>query len=132
MNKIIIISCLLLAIISYKLFFTEHYIDYVKQMNNTDQELKTFCSELNKLNSVDNNTLLIQKYNTRLKEVKDKEIKTLKKEIDGIYLNRLNTEIDNHNRYRLSNNEKINKQIKLVNMAKRNILSDNNIDISVN
>jgi hypothetical protein len=132
MNKIIIFSFIMISIIIYKKYITEDYTDYVKQMNNTDQELKVFCTELNKLNSVDNNTLLIQKYNTRLKEIKDKEIKSIKKEIDDIYLKRLNSEIDNHNRYRLSNNEKINKQIKLVNLAKKNIISDNNIDISVN
>lgn len=132
MNKIIIIFIVLISIILYKILIKENFSSYVDKLNENDEELKTFCSELNKLNRVDNNTLLLKKYNNRLKQIKDKEIKSLKKEIDEMYVNRLNKEIDNHNRYKLSNYNKVSKQIDLVNMAKKNILMDKNININVN
>lgn len=132
MNKIIIIFIVLISIILYKILIKENFSSYVDKLNENDEELKTFCNELNKINRVDNNTLLLKKYNNRLKQIKDKEIKSLKKEIDEMYVNRLNKEIDNHNRYKLSSYNKVSKQIDLVNMAKKNILMDKNININVN
>lgn len=132
MNKIIIVSIILISLIFLKLVIKENFSSYVDKLNSNDEELKTFCNELNKLNRVDNNTLLLKKYNERLKQMKEKEIKSLKQEIDEMYVNKLNKEIDNHHRYKLNNHNKVTKQIDLVNMAKKNILMDKNINININ
>ena len=133
MNKNIII-CILILVFSIlcKNIYLEHYSNYVSDLDNTNKELNIFCGELSKLNKVDNNTILLKKYNNRLREKKEKEIQSLKKEIDDLYLNRINTEIDNNNKYRLNRNDKLVKQIDLINIAKKNIISDNNYDITIN
>lgn len=133
MNKNIII-CILILVFSIlcKNIYLEHYSNYVSDLDNTNKELNIFCGELSNLNMVDNNTILLKKYNNRLREKKEKEIQSLKKEIDDLYLNRINTEIDNNNKYRLNRNNKLVKQIDLINIAKKNIMSDNNYDITIN
>lgn len=133
MNKnLIICLSIFFILILYKNFYVENYSNYVSQLDETNKELNIFCGELNKLNRVDNNTILLKKYNNRLKEKKQKEIQSLKKEIDDLYLNRLNSELDNHNKYRLNRHNKISKQIDVIENAKKNIMSDNNYDITIN
>ena len=129
---LLLVVSVLIILIFFNNRMKESYIDYINNMKNTDDELKIFCTELNKLNRVDNNILLLNKYNNRLREKKNKEIKYLKNEIDKLYLKKLNTEIDNNNKYRLDIDDKVNKQLKVVDLAKKNIFNENKIDISIN
>ena len=118
MNTYILTFCLILIIlIIINHSFKESFLDYIDNIDYNDKEVKTFCTELYKLNKLDNNTLLLKKYNKRLKEKKGEEIGYLKTEIDKLYLNRLNKEIDNNNNYRLSSNSKIDKQLKIIDLT---------------
>ena len=117
---LLLVVSVLIILIFFNNRMKESYIDYINNMKNTDEKHKIFCNELNKLNRVDNNILLLNKYNNRLREKKNKEIKYLK------------NEIDNNNKYRLDIDDKVNKQLKVVDLAKKNIFNENKIDISIN
>ena len=115
MNTHLLIFCLILIIlIIINHSSKELFLDYIDNIDYNDKEVKLFCTELNKLNKLDNNTLLLKKYNKRLKEKKGEEIDYLKTEIDKLYLNRLNKEIDNNNNYNLNNIAILNIIISLI------------------
>ena len=126
-----ILVFLIMIIKKDKILKNDNFNDYVSNLNQNDEELKDFCGELNNLESSDTNILLIKKYNDSIKERKNKEIKFLKNEIDTLYLNRLNKEIDNHTKYKLNNYNMTKKQIEAIDSAKRNIINDSNININI-
>ena len=130
--SILIILVLLLIIIKKdKIFKNDNFDDYVSNLSQNDDELKDFCGELKNLDNTDTNILLMKKYNDSIKERKNKEIRFLKNEIDRLYINRLNKEIENHTKYKLNNYNKTKKQMEAIDLAKRNIINDSNININI-
>lgn len=109
----------------------ENFQNYIKDISESNNDLKVFCSELNKLNRSDTNIVLMKKYNKSLIDRKNKEIKYLKNEIDKLYLTRLNREIENNKKFRMNKQNKIKKQIQAVDLAKQNIMNKDKLDINI-
>lgn len=101
-------------------------------MQLTHDDTKSFCKELQKLDRTSNDTLLLKKFKDRILNKKEKEILELQKEINDIYSKRIKSDIKKQNIYRLDFNEKVNKQLKVIDMAKNKISNKGNIDININ
>ena len=101
-------------------------------MQLTHDDTKVFCKELQKLDRTSNDTLLLKKFKDRILKKKEKEILELQKEINDIYSKRIKSDIKKQNIYRLDFNEKVNKQLKVIDMAKNKISNKGNIDININ
>ena len=104
---------------------------YLNELKNNDEKMKEFCKELSLLDKYSENTLLLKNFRDKLVDRNKKQISNLTKEIDDLYLKRINDEIKLKQDYVMEQHNKANKQIKAINKAKLNLVNKNKLKINL-
>ena len=130
--KQILIMLIAIVTIKYGIKTREDFNTmYLTELKNNDEKMKEFCKELSLLDKYSENTLLLKNFRDKLLDRNKRQISDLTKEVDKLYLKRINDEIKLNNNYVLDQHHKANKQIKAINTAKLNLVNKNKLKINL-
>ena len=104
---------------------------YISSLSNVDNKMKDFCKELSLIDKPSENTLLMRNFKDSLINRNNMTIKSLNKEIDSYYVNKINTEVSLKHKYRLNQHKTAKKQLEAINLAKNNLINKNSIQLNV-
>ena len=137
-NKINIKQQVLISLITILVFIyakknKEPFVNakYISSLSNVDDKMKDFCKELSLIDKPSENTLLMRNFKDSLINRNNMTIKSLNKEIDSYYLDKINKEVSLKHKYRLNQHNTAKKQLEAINLAKNNLINKNSIQLNV-
>lgn len=132
MVKQVLIMLIAILTIKYGMKTREDFNTmYLNELKNNDEKMKEFCKELSLLDRYSENTLLLKNFRDKLVDRNKKQIADLTKEIDNLYLKRINDELKLKQDYIMDQHDKANKQINAINKAKFNLVNKNKLKINL-
>ena len=132
MVKQVLIMMIAIGVIKHGIKNRENFNTmYLNELKDNDEKMKEFCSELTLLDRYSENTLLLKNFRDKLIDRNNKQIAGLKKDIDNLYLKKINSEVSLKQKYVLDQHNNANKQLKAIETAKQNMINKNKLKINL-
>ena len=103
----------------------ERYFNYINEMGENEDTVKIFCKKLRYLDTPNEHNILIKKFYDEVISKNSKEIEKLMDEIDTINKDNMMNYVDKKNKYKLKTHLQTKNQLSAIELAKKNINSNN-------
>ena len=104
---------------------------YLGELNQNHEQTREFCKQLKLLDKPSEDTLLMRSFRNRIRDRNNAQIRKLESEIDKYYLDKINTEVNLKNKFKLDQHRNARKQLDAIEKAKYNLINKNSLQINV-